>query len=40
MIHGGGTGRDWTWGCIALDNQNMQVLYSSLALGTPVLIEK
>ncbi len=40
MIHGGGTGRDWTWGCIALDNQNMKVLYAALPAGTPVLIEK
>ena len=40
LIHGGGTGRDWTWGCIALDNMNMKKLYGTLRMGTPVLIEK
>ena len=30
--------KDWTRGCIALDNGAMQHLYERIALGTPVLI--
>jgi murein L,D-transpeptidase YafK len=30
--------KDWTRGCIALDNGAMQQLYERIALGTPVLI--
>jgi murein L,D-transpeptidase YafK len=30
--------KDWTRGCIALDNAAMQLLYERIALGTPVLI--
>ncbi len=30
--------RDWTHGCIALDNGAMQTLYAAVALGTPVSI--
>jgi murein L,D-transpeptidase YafK len=33
-----GAPRDWTRGCIALDNGAMQHLYQRIALGTPVLI--
>ena len=44
-IHGRGTGephselKDWTRGCIALDNPAMQELYNRVPIGTPVLIE-
>jgi lipoprotein-anchoring transpeptidase ErfK/SrfK len=38
-IHGEGIGFDWTEGCIALDNPQMQELFSKIPLGTPVLIE-
>ena len=42
-IHGhpvvpGAAGRDWTRGCIALDNAAMRELYDLAALGTPVRI--
>lgn len=38
-IHGeGGVGRDWTDGCIALTNQEMNELYREVAEGTPVVI--
>jgi murein L,D-transpeptidase YafK len=30
--------RDWTRGCIAVDNSAMQVIYDRASLGTPVLI--
>jgi murein L,D-transpeptidase YafK len=30
--------KDWTRGCIALDNDAMQYLYERIVLGTPVLI--
>jgi murein L,D-transpeptidase YafK len=35
-----GAPKDWTRGCIALDNQAMQDLYARIALGTPVLIRE
>jgi murein L,D-transpeptidase YafK len=43
-IHGRGTAKrglgevDWTRGCIALDDADMQHLYDRVALGTPVRI--
>jgi murein L,D-transpeptidase YafK len=38
-IHGeGGRGIDWTEGCIALENSNMDKLYSLCSVGTPVAI--
>ncbi len=39
FIHGGGTSGDWTAGCVALDNADMQELFDSVPLGTPVRIE-
>ncbi len=39
MIHGGGTGEDWTWGCVALTNPDIEELFDSIPLGTPVRIE-
>lgn len=38
FIHGGGTSNDWTRGCVALDNPDMQELFDSVPLGTPVRI--
>ncbi len=38
MIHGMGAGRDWTAGCIALDNQDMDTLWARCPLGTRVFI--
>jgi murein L,D-transpeptidase YafK len=43
-IHGRGTPepssalKDWTRGCIALDNSDIQELYDRVPIGTPVLI--
>ena len=38
MIHGGGTGQDWTWGCVALDNPNIKALFENVPIGTTVEI--
>jgi murein L,D-transpeptidase YafK len=35
-----GAPKDWTRGCIALENGAMQHLYERIALGTPVLIRE
>ncbi|MFH1176560.1 MAG: L,D-transpeptidase, partial [Acidobacteriota bacterium] len=38
-IHGdGGEGRDWTDGCVALSNQDMDWLFARVEVGTPVTI--
>jgi hypothetical protein len=37
-VHGGGTGVDWTDGCIALENEHMDELVSRVVVGTPVVI--
>jgi murein L,D-transpeptidase YafK len=39
-LHGGGSGSDWTWGCIALENGAIEELWLVCPLGTPVRIEK
>lgn len=39
FIHGGGTGGDWTWGCVALSNPEIEELFDAVPLGTPVRIE-
>lgn len=38
MIHGGGTDGDWTAGCVAVENDAMDVLFSRCELGTKVEI--
>jgi hypothetical protein len=38
MIHGGGTKRDWTEGCLALSDRDVEELYPLIPLGTPVEI--
>ncbi len=38
MIHGMGTGEDWTAGCIAVKNDVMDILWRSCPLGTPIII--
>lgn len=38
FIHGNGSGSDWTWGCIALDDSEMKELFDAIAVGTPVTI--
>ncbi len=38
-IHGeGGRGRDWTRGCVAVSNRDMDELFKSVPVGTPVTI--
>ena len=38
-IHGNGAGSDWTWGCVALENEDMKELFDAVLVGTPVRIE-
>ena len=38
FIHGGGIAGDWTRGCIALENNDIEELFVTLAPGTPVTI--
>ncbi len=37
-IHGGGGQNDWTEGCVALKNSEMQALFDAIPVGTPVTI--
>lgn len=42
VIHGGPIGpitqRDWTWGCIAVTDREMEVIYSMVEPGTPIYL--
>jgi murein L,D-transpeptidase YafK len=38
-IHGNGSSKDWTWGCVALENNEMKELYDAVTVGTPVTIK-
>ncbi len=38
-IHGNGAGSDWTWGCVALENEDIRELFGAVSVGTPVRIE-
>ena len=38
-IHGGGTGRDWTAGCVALNDGDARILYELAPQGARVVIE-
>ena len=38
-IHGNGAKSDWTWGCVALENDEMKALYDAVSVGTPVTIK-
>lgn len=42
VIHGGPTSRvtkrDWTWGCVAVSDREMEVIYSMVKPDTPVFI--
>lgn len=40
FIHGNGSTTDWTLGCVALDNANMQELFGVIPKGTPVKIRQ
>ena len=37
-IHGNGSQSDWTWGCVALDNEPMKELFDAVQVGTRVQI--
>lgn len=37
-IHGGGTDGDWTWGCVALKNEEIEELFAVIPTGTKVTI--
>lgn len=39
MIHGGGIGRNWTWGCVALDNHAIKELFDFVKPGTRVTVK-
>lgn len=38
FIHGGGLGHDWTLGCVALRNADIDELFDAIPVGTPVKI--
>ena len=38
-IHGNGAQSDWTWGCVALENEDIRELFEVVSVGTPVRIE-
>lgn len=38
FIHGSGSTSDWTWGCVALDNPDIEELYRRVPVKTPVII--
>jgi len=40
FIHGGGAAWDWTMGCIALNNRDIEELFAVVPVGTSVRIEK
>jgi murein L,D-transpeptidase YafK len=37
-IHGNGAQSDWTWGCAALENEDIRELFAAVSIGTPVTI--
>jgi len=39
FIHGAGSTKDWTWGCVALENEDIQELFNAVPKGTPVTIK-
>ena len=38
-IHGNGAQSDWTWGCVALENEDIRELFGAVSVGTPVTIQ-
>lgn len=38
-IHGNGASSDWTWGCVALENEGIRELFDAVTVGTPVTIK-
>jgi len=39
FVHGNGSASDWTWGCVALDDDDIRELYPRIPVGTPVVVE-
>jgi len=39
-IHGNGASTDWTWGCVALENDDVRELFNAVPVGTPVRIQR
>jgi len=37
-LHGGGAGKDWTYGCAALADEDIRQLFNEIPIGTPVTI--
>lgn len=37
-IHGDGSAADWTLGCVALDDRDVEILWVNCPLGTPIFI--
>jgi murein L,D-transpeptidase YafK len=40
FIHGNGSQSDWTWGCVALDDNDIRELFAAVPVGAPVTIER
>jgi murein L,D-transpeptidase YafK len=38
-IHGNGSSSDWTWGCVALENEEIRELFEAVTVGTKVTIK-
>ncbi len=38
-IHGSGAASDWTWGCVALEDPDIETLWALCPIGTPVRID-
>jgi murein L,D-transpeptidase YafK len=38
-IHGHGASKDWTLGCVALENEDVRELFDSVTVGAPVVIK-
>ena len=38
FLHGGGTGKDWTYGCAGLADEDIRQLFNAIPVGTPIEI--
>jgi murein L,D-transpeptidase YafK len=38
-IHGNGASKDWTLGCVALENEDIEELFNAVTVGTPIIIK-
>ena len=38
-IHGGGIEKDWTWGCLALKDEEMKEIFEAIPVGAKILIK-